>query len=93
MSRAVTRSWEWNGNLVPGALGLTAGSAASLTLYPFDFVRDGVIRGGLRQRIVSAGSTAPYAGALFGVYFSQRDPNRISSQMGWGIAAARDLGY
>jgi len=85
-ARSLTRSWERN--LVPGAVGLTAGSAASLTLYPFDFVREGVITGGLRQRIVSAASTAPYAGALFGVYFSQRDPNRISSQMGWGVAAA-----
>ena len=79
--------------LVPGGVGLAAGSVASVTLYPFDFVREGVIKGGLRQRIVSASSTAPYAGALFGVYFSQRDPKRISSQMGWGVAAARDSGY
>ena len=79
--------------LVPGGVGLAAGSVASVTLYPFDFVREGVIKGGLRQRIVSASSTAPYAGALFGVYFSQRDPKSISSQMGWGVAAARDSGY
>ena len=81
---------SWGRNLVPCAVGLTAGATASLTLYPFDFVREGVIRGGLRQRIVSASSTAPYACALFGIYFSQRDPDRISSQMGWGVVASRE---
>ena len=81
---------RWGRNLVPFAVGLTAGAAASLTLYPFDFVREGVIRGGLRQRIVSACSTEPYACALFGIYFSQRDPDRISSQMGWGVVASRE---
>ena len=76
-----------------------SGLCASVSLFPFDFVRAGVVSGGsnnlliisykcyhslvvrhevhLRffpgpKRFLAAGSTVPYAGALFGVYFACR---------------------
>ena len=30
----------------------------------------------------------PYAGALYGIYFSLRDPRSTPSQVGWAVAAA-----
>eukprot|EP00729_Bicosta_minor_P003165 gene3165-31553_t len=40
------------------------------------------------KRIVSAGSTVPYAGTLFGLYFTCRDPDSIGSQIKWAAAAS-----
>jgi len=73
--------------LTPVGVGLLSGLGASASLYPFDFVRSGVLQPGLR-RILSAGSTVPYAGTLFGVYFACRDPTSGSSQMKWAILAS-----
>jgi len=72
--------------LVPVAVGLTSGLCASVSLFPFDFVRAGVVSG--PKRFLAAGSTVPYAGALFGVYFACRDPESTSSQLRWATAAA-----
>ena len=73
--------------LLPFCVGITSGFAASATLYPFDFVRSGVLKPGLK-RLLSAGSTIPYAGALYGIYFSFRDPNNTPSQVKWAGAAS-----
>ena len=79
---------EKNTNLViPFCVGIASGFAASATLYPFDFVRSGVLTPGLK-RVMSAGSTIPYAGALYGIYFSFRDPNNTASQVKWAGAAS-----
>ena len=84
---------------------LLLGLCASVSLFPFDFVRAGVVSGNQRppfylwackikpfhlkvisnfenlvsldliagpKRFLAAGSTVPYAGALFGVYFANR---------------------
>ena len=72
---------------IPLCFGLASGLAASTSLYPFDFVRGGVLTPGLK-RIMSAGSTVPYAGVLFGMYFNFRDPNNISSQIRWAAGAS-----
>jgi len=71
----------------PLCFGIASGVATSLTLYPFDFVRGGVLQPGLK-RILSAGSTVPYAGFLFGMYFSMRDPTDIGSQTRWAACSA-----
>jgi len=71
----------------PLFFGISSGLLASLTLYPFDFVRGGVLQPGIR-RILSAGSTVPYAGTLFGLYFTCRDPASTSSQVKWGACAS-----
>ena len=73
--------------VMPFCVGITSGFAASATLYPFDFVRSGVLTPGLK-RLMSAGSTIPYAGALYGIYFSFRDPNNTASQVKWAGAAS-----
>ena len=73
--------------VIPFGIGLASGLAASTSLYPFDFVRSGVLKPGLR-RLMSAASTVPYAGSLFGIYFCFRDPNSIKSQMTWAAGAS-----
>merc|ERR1719273_1387906 len=73
--------------VIPFGVGLASGLAASASLYPFDFVRSGVLKPGLR-RLMSAASTVPYAGSLFGIYFCFRDPNSIKSQMKWAAGAS-----
>jgi hypothetical protein len=50
--------------VIPTCVGLVSGLAASASLYPFDFVRAGVLKPGLR-RILSAGSTVPYVSHCF----------------------------
>merc|ERR1719419_1023276 len=73
----------------PLAAGLASGLGASLTLYPFDFVRGGVLsQSSLRHRLMSSCSAVPYAGALFGIYFTLRDPHSTKSQFGWALGAA-----
>lgn len=76
-----------SGFVLPTFFGVSSGLLASITLYPFDFVRGGVLQPGL-QRIFSAGSTVPYAATLFGVYFSCRDSESTSSQLKWGAFAS-----
>jgi len=72
--------------LVPVTVGLASGLCASVSLFPFDFVRAGVVSG--PKRFLAAGSTMPYAGTLFGLYFACRDPESTSSQLRWAGAAA-----
>jgi len=76
--------------VTPLLVGVGSGVGASLTLYPFDFVRGGVLTGSsLRQRLVSSCSTVPYAGVLFGAYFSLRDPGASTpSNLGLGVMCA-----
>ena len=74
-------------SITPVCIGLFSGLAASASLYPFDFVRKGVVKPGLK-RVISAGSTVPYAGALFGIYFTCRDPNSTTSQVKWAVGAS-----
>merc|ERR1719189_2786327 len=78
---------QWKMFVIPFGIGLASGLAASASLYPFDFVRSGVLKPGLR-RLMSAASTVPYAGSLFGIYFCFRDPKSIKSQMKWAAGAS-----
>ena len=73
-------------SLIPVVVGMLSGLASSITLYPFDFVRSGVLQPGLK-RIISSGSTIPYAGVMFGIYFSNRDPNCTKSQFKWAFGS------
>eukprot|EP00756_Hemistasia_phaeocysticola_P053198 Hpha_TRINITY_DN28633_c0_g1::TRINITY_DN28633_c0_g1_i1::g.156469::m.156469 len=78
--------WWW-APWAPWCTGAAAGGAAALTLYPFDFVRAGVLQPG-RRRVVSACATIPYAAVLFGVYFTRRDPSDTSSQAKCALLAS-----
>jgi len=75
-----TKEQPWLPVTVAVGAGLVSGLAASITLFPFDFVRASAVSPGLR-RILSAGSTVPYAGALFGVYFAGRQQDNTASQV------------
>jgi len=78
-----------NYTMTPLLIGFASGAGASLTLYPFDFVRGGVLsKSSLKHRLISSCSTVPYAGALFGSYFALRNPESTKSQAGWATAAA-----
>lgn len=82
-----SREGPWLPATVALGAGLLSGLAASITLFPFDFVRASAVTPGLR-RILSAGSTVPYAGALFGVYFAGRQQDNTASQMRWAVGAS-----
>jgi len=82
-----SREGPWLPATVALGAGLLSGLAASITLFPFDFVRASAVTPGVR-RILSAGSTVPYAGALFGVYFAGRQQDNTASQMRWAIGAS-----
>jgi len=59
-----------------------SGLLAACSIYPFDFVRRGVIvnsKAQLRHGL----STVPYAAVFFGLYFSQRNQHSLSSQFLW----------
>jgi len=81
------RKAKTGGFILPTFVGLTSGLCASVTLYPFDFVRGGVLQPGLK-RILSAASTVPYAGTLFGMYFYLRDPENTASQVKWAACSS-----
>jgi len=82
-----SREGPWLPATVALGAGLLSGLAASITLFPFDFVRASAVTPGVR-RILSAGSTVPYAGALFGVYFAGRQQDNTASQMRWAVGAS-----
>jgi len=66
-------------------VGALAGLLGAAAVFPFDFVRRGVLsRATFRHSL----STVPYAATYFGVYFSCRDPASISSQVGWAVTAS-----
>ena len=67
------------------ACGAAAGVLAAASVYPFDFVRRGVIAGG--ATFAHSLSVVPYSAAFFGVYFAARDATSLRSQCGWAVAA------
>jgi len=67
-------------------IGSLAGLFGASAVFPFDFVRRGVIQGKVKLR--HGMSTVPYAGVFFGLYFSCRNSNSTSSQFGWAFASA-----
>ncbi|XP_075242490.1 uncharacterized protein LOC142337233 [Convolutriloba macropyga] len=62
----------------PFFFGAIAGLCGAASVYPFDFVRRGVIEGQFKFR--HSLSTVPYAAAFFGLYFTLRDANSTPSQ-------------
>merc|ERR1712059_218916 len=72
----VSESLKYSG--VPVLLGGLAGFLGAASVFPFDFVRRGVMPGKVLFR--HSLSTVPYAGVFFGLYFSNRDGNRTGSQ-------------
>jgi len=65
-------------------LGGLSGFLGAGAVYPFDFVRQGVIQG---IKFRHSLSTVPYAGVFFGLYFSCRE-EQLSSQVPWAIGSA-----
>jgi len=83
---AVTR----RGDLVaPVAFGAIVGGASAAAIFPFDEVRKSV-HPGVRGAALFKSNLAvvPYSGAWFGIYFAGRNPDSVTSQLGWGIAAS-----
>eukprot|EP00092_Neocalanus_flemingeri_P006685 GFUD01007220.1.p1 GENE.GFUD01007220.1~~GFUD01007220.1.p1 ORF type:complete len:177 (-),score=43.65 GFUD01007220.1:877-1407(-) len=70
----------------PILIGSLSGFLGAASVFPFDFVRRGVIAGKLTLR--HGLSTVPYAGVFFGLYFSCRNRDSISSQCGWALASS-----
>jgi len=71
---------------VPVLTGSLAGFLGASSVFPFDFVRRGVIQG--RVTLRHSLSTVPYAGVFFGLYFSCRDSTSTASQCKWALAAS-----
>jgi len=71
--------------LLPTLTGGLAGFLGAAAVFPFDFVRRGVIQG--KVKFSHSLSTVPYAGVFFGVYFSCRKES-TSSQVGWGLLSS-----
>jgi len=80
----VSESLKYSG--VPVLLGGLAGFIGAASVFPFDFVRRGVMPGKVLFR--HSLSTVPYAGVFFGLYFSNRDGKRTGSQFGWALTSA-----
>jgi len=68
----------------PFLLGGVAGLLGAASVYPFDFVRRGVIQG--KINFSHSLSTVPYAGVFFGLYFSCRREN-TENQVGWALVS------
>eukprot|EP00088_Acartia_fossae_P042561 TRINITY_DN4471_c0_g1_i1.p1 TRINITY_DN4471_c0_g1~~TRINITY_DN4471_c0_g1_i1.p1 ORF type:complete len:167 (-),score=18.64 TRINITY_DN4471_c0_g1_i1:86-586(-) len=69
----------------PVFLGSLAGFLGAASVFPFDFVRRGVIQGKIQFR--HSLSTVPYSGVFFGLYFCFRG-EKTSSQVPWALASA-----
>ena len=65
---------------------LFSGLLGAVSVFPFDFVRRGVIKG--RVGLSHSLSTVPYAGVFFGLYFSCRDGSNTASQCRWALIAS-----
>ncbi len=69
--------------------GAISGLLGGLSVYPFDFVRQGVLAASKSKlKLIYNLSTVPYASVYFGLYFSQRNPQSLTSQTGWASASA-----
>ena len=77
-----TKFWQ-NRPFLSGAL---AGVMGSITVYPFDFVRKGVVVGE-KVNFYHRFSSVPYATVYFGLYFHMRDPNSTKSQSFWALVS------
>ena len=76
----------WRGHPYLG--GTLAGVLGSVTVYPFDFVRKGVVgAGGEKVKFLHRFSSVPYATVYFGLYFHMRDPTSTKSQSLWALAS------
>ena len=64
-----------------------AGFLGACTIYPFDFVRKAAITSG-KAKLVHNLATVPYGTVFFGLYFHQRNPESLKSQMLWALASA-----
>eukprot|EP00090_Calanus_glacialis_P045495 TRINITY_DN8481_c0_g1_i2.p1 TRINITY_DN8481_c0_g1~~TRINITY_DN8481_c0_g1_i2.p1 ORF type:complete len:177 (-),score=46.76 TRINITY_DN8481_c0_g1_i2:816-1346(-) len=71
---------------VPFFAGSLAGILGASSVFPFDFVRRGVLQG--RVTLMHSLSTVPYATVFFGLYFSCRRRDSTASQCGWALAAS-----
>lgn len=67
--------------------GSLSGLFGAITVFPFDFVRQGAITSG-KASILHNLATVPYATVFFGLYFHQRDPKSLKSQVGWATLSA-----
>ena len=78
----ITKFWQ-NRPFFSGAL---AGVMGSITVYPFDFVRKGVVVGE-KVNFYHRFSSVPYATVYFGLYFHMRDPHSTKSQSFWALVS------
>jgi len=74
-----------NSSVFPFFIGGLAGFLGAASVFPFDFVRRGVIQGKIKFR--HSLSTVPYSGVFFGLYFTARRET-TSSQVFWALVAA-----
>lgn len=74
---------------VPFLHGGVAGLGGALAIAPLDFVRQGMSSSNTMLGKMRMGmSTVPYSAAFFGIYFSARTPDDLSSQVKWACGAA-----
>ena len=67
--------------------GAASGFLGAITIYPFDFVRQGAITSG-KAKLIHNLAVVPYATVFFGLYFHQRNPKSLKSQIGWAVTSA-----
>ena len=67
--------------------GSLSGLFGAISVFPFDFVRQGAITSS-KASIVHNLATVPYATVFFGLYFHQRDPKSLKSQISWATVSA-----
>lgn len=82
--------WLFQPVLPCATAGAASGFVAACVACPFDFVRRSLLPGLSPWAYLRASmSTVPYSAALFGIYFSGRDPKGgIRSQGPWALLAA-----
>lgn len=69
------------------AIGALSGFCGATSVFPFDFVRRGVLHD-QKLKLRHSLSTVPYAALFFGLYFHFRDRNSTSSQCKWALVSA-----
>jgi hypothetical protein len=76
--------------IAPPVLGAVAGACGTAAVFPLDFVRASLAAPSLStaQRFARSLSTVPYSSVYFGLYFAQRDPHELESQLTWGVGSA-----